>query len=272
MSWLFSQALVAAYSPAASSAFDRSAPLSWMLTAHPFSRNGKTREPWTRSQSGRTCAHLTAAGGEELLRLFLQASRARGSAAPDLVAASTAQAPVSGGMPTESFARFDPGTSGWKIPPDLLTTDSMPFSGRWPRSGSMRNGVAYQQPPLAPLTGATGSGFLPTPTAGDAKQSGSRNTPASSAHPGLTLTDWIRGDGGTGRLMPTPCHTDWKIASKPGQRRRQLTDPAKGVVPAGGRVSACLHEWMMGWPIGWTALEPLETAKFRQWLLLHSGS
>lgn len=30
-----------------------------------------------------------------------------------------------------------------------------------------------------------------------------------------------------------------------------------------------MREWLMGWPIGWTALEPLETAKFRQWCASH---
>jgi hypothetical protein len=40
----------------------------------------------------------------------------------------------------------------------------------------------------------------PTPTAGDAKASGSRNTMESGAHQGVSLTDAIRGDGGVGRL------------------------------------------------------------------------
>jgi hypothetical protein len=31
-------------------------------------------------------------------------------------------------------------------------------------------------------------------------------------------------------------------------------------------------EWMMGWPIGWTALEPLATDKFQQWLHAHGAS
>ena len=30
-----------------------------------------------------------------------------------------------------------------------------------------------------------------------------------------------------------------------------------------------LTEWLMGWPIGWTDLKPLETAKFQQWLNSH---
>ena len=29
-------------------------------------------------------------------------------------------------------------------------------------------------------------------------------------------------------------------------------------------------EWLMGWPIGWTALEPLATDRFRAWLRRHS--
>ena len=30
-----------------------------------------------------------------------------------------------------------------------------------------------------------------------------------------------------------------------------------------------MYEIIMGWPMGWTALKPLEMAKFRQWLNLH---
>ena len=39
------------------------------------------------------------------------------------------------------------------------------FSETWPRSGLMRNGIAYQLPPLVRLTDAIGSGLLPTPAA-----------------------------------------------------------------------------------------------------------
>jgi len=28
-------------------------------------------------------------------------------------------------------------------------------------------------------------------------------------------------------------------------------------------------EWLMGWPMGWTGMQPLETDRFRQWLRLH---
>ena len=32
------------------------------------------------------------------------------------------------------------------------------------------------------------------------------------------------------------------------------------------------HEWMMGWPIGWSDLKLLETDKFQQWRLQHGNS
>jgi hypothetical protein len=28
-------------------------------------------------------------------------------------------------------------------------------------------------------------------------------------------------------------------------------------------------EWLMGWPIGWTDLRPLETVRFQQWRASH---
>ena len=30
-------------------------------------------------------------------------------------------------------------------------------------------------------------------------------------------------------------------------------------------------EWLMGWPIGWTDLKPLEMDRYRLWLRLHLG-
>lgn len=40
----------------------------------------------------------------------------------------------------------------------------------------------------------------------------------------------------------------------------------------GGQLNPTWVEWLMGWPIGWTDLKPLETDKFRQWLRSHSES
>jgi hypothetical protein len=38
----------------------------------------------------------------------------------------------------------------------------------------------------------------------------------------------------------------------------------------GGQLNPEWVEWLMGWPIGHTALEPLATAKYQEWLQQHS--
>ena len=57
-----------------------------------------------------------------------------------------------------------------------------------------------------------------------------------------------------GRMWPPPSATDWKGSNRPGQRRGQLSE-----VVAGGLLNPQWVEWLMGYPTGWTALEPLET-------------
>jgi DNA (cytosine-5)-methyltransferase 1 len=37
----------------------------------------------------------------------------------------------------------------------------------------------------------------------------------------------------------------------------------------GGQLNPTWVEWLMGWPIGWTDLKPLETDKFQQWQHSH---
>jgi hypothetical protein len=65
------------------------------------------------------------------------------------------------------------------------------------------------------------------------------------------------------KMCPSPAATDWKGSAKDGQRRGQLTDPALGVIPAGGSLNPTWVEWLMGWPLGWTDLNASETARCR---------
>ena len=58
---------------------------------------------------------------------------------------------------------------------------------------------------------------------------------------------------------PTPSANDWKCSSKAGQRRGQLTAPAMGVIPPGGKLNPTWVEWLMGFPPGWTDLGDSET-------------
>jgi hypothetical protein len=99
------------------------------------------------------------------------------------------------------------------------------------------------------------------PTAGDAKASGSRNTESSNAHSGTSLTDWVRMDGGEGRLWPTPRESEWKgtgpLGSKSQQHRADrfyLDAIAQERCQLTGSLNPEFVTWLMGFPLGWTEL------------------
>ena len=45
----------------------------------------------------------------------------------------------------------------------------------------------------------------------------------------------------------------------------------RAFVQAFGQPTPENHEWLMGWPIGWSDLKPLETGRFQSWLRRHGG-
>lgn len=110
----------------------------------------------------------------------------------------------------------------------------------------------------------------PTPTAGDAKSSGSRNLEGSKAHAGVSLTDFVRhGNSTTPRRMPTPTAQDAKNNGPASQMERN-TKPLNAEV--GGPLNPSWVEWLMGWPIGWTDLSASATDSFRKWCASHGIS
>jgi hypothetical protein len=178
-----------------------------------------------------------------------------------------------------------------------LLEDSTPYSETWPRSGMTRNGTAYRLPTWAPLTEETECGSWPTPVATDAYGAGSRNTATSRAHPGVSLTDAVRGDGGRGRLWPTPTASQQNINSLSPERRDRangvcLADAVRGAklwptpttqdaannggpsqsernslplnAAVGGSLNPTWVEWLMGFPLGWTALKHWATRSSRK--------
>jgi hypothetical protein len=131
-------------------------------------------------------------------------------------------------------------------------------------------------------TSANGGGALrgvPTPTASDCYGSGSRNTATSKAHPGISLTDYVRGDGGRGRggppkkkNWPTPLASDWKSHSP--AKKATNSRPLREEIGAsdGGPLNPAWVEWLMGWPIGHTASRVWATGKCRSQLRRRGGS
>ena len=98
------------------------------------------------------------------------------------------------------------------------------------QNGTRGDGTTFAQAGKPSLHTMAREGLIPTPTQGDAKSSGSRNTESSNANQGISLTDWARQDYGKGR------------GGKAGQRRDQLI----------GRLNPRFVEQMMGFPAGWT--------------------
>ena len=176
-------------------------------------------------------------------------SLARTSALPARAPGSPASDPGSGSSSPELLARYDPASRSWKTSQRSLLEGWAPFSGTWPRSGMTRSGTAFRLPPLARLTDGieSGSSPIPTPTAGDSRGSGSRNTASSRAHPGVSLTDYVRGDGGTGRTWPTPDASVANLGERPDTwlaRRERVK--AKGINGNGMGVPLAIAVQM--WP------------------------
>lgn len=69
-------------------------------------------------------------------------------------------------------------------------------------------------------------------------------------------------------LLPTPAAGDYKRSTGKSQFSRNTPGLSAQL---GGVPHPEFTEWMMGWPIGWTALEPLATDKFQRWLRLHQN-
>lgn len=79
---------------------------------------------------------------------------------------------------------------------------------------------------------------------------------------------WVLTTFGTdiGYLHTPTCAANYAAASM------QKHPNCRNFVRVFGTPPPTNQEWMMGWPIGWTATEPLETDKFQSWLRWHGVS
>jgi hypothetical protein len=101
--------------------------------------------------------------------------------------------------------------------------------------------------------------------------------------PTPTKSDGCGGPGCSGReggmnlrtavTLPTPCSQDAKNSTLPISQRDRDSIPGhllrSGEKP-GGQLNPTWVEWLMGWPLGWTDLQPLEMDKF-QYVRLRLG-
>ena len=232
MSWHFSRALVEEYSEGISSDGELFVQSSKTSTPQAYWSHDKTTAPSRLSRSGMTFAHLTANHGEELLTLCLAASRARTSASTDAATDCRVKGRGCGQRCSEFAEKWGPEQSSWRIRPCLFPGDSPLFCGIWPNWGMMQNGVAYRLTPWVPRTKETGSGSWHTPTASDSKGTCAGSKFSQRSHQFKVLS---QGRFDSGSIYPNPT----------------------------------AYEALMGWPLGWTALEPLGTDRFHEWRRQH---
>jgi len=281
MSWLFSQALVVASSGDTCSDGAPSAPSSAITTPRAYSWLVKTTGASRRSRSGTTCEPLTADRGEavltwcladSLVKTFRVRARAPGSPAP---------APVCGSKWRGSSVKWDRDTCSWKTVPCSPGVASTSFSGTWPRWGTMRNGVCSELSTPARHISANEFGSWPTPNKMDAPEGASMNDPVRwtarlsekaaccirlQLPLRIAVQMWPHRGMRVKASFPTPTVAD--ASSGPGRASSCQGGPNLRTA-IGGLLNPTWVEWLMGWPLGWTDLQPLEMAKFRQWCDLH---
>ena len=304
MSWLFSQALVEEYLGDTCSDGEPSVPLSGNPTQLAYLPPDRMTAFSRLSRFGMTFKPLTADRGEELLTLYLEAFRARTSQQPDEAQGLTEPDPECGAIWQELLARYDRATSSWKTPQCSLLGDYTEFLETWPRWGLMQDGVSYQRQTLVRHTEEIASGSWPTPRSCSAmaatitpesawaenrfpnletvvgrrlwptpraleidetyegyidrmKRSGNPKNMGKTRPQNLTMAV---------KMLPTPtCHNSKEGAYPAEFTRNTPTLSAQ----AGGTLNPTWVEWLMGWPLGWTDLKPLEMDKYQQWQQQH---
>ncbi len=258
MSWLFSQALVAEYSAASCSGGARSALSSGTPTPRAFLPPDRMTAFSRPSRFGMTFGPLTDALGAELLTWFLAGFPVRTSAPLERVRASTASDPACGSTWVGSLAKYDRDSCSWKTAQPSLFADLGESSVTWPRWGTTVGGELFLLPQPALRTSESASGSWPTPIANDAQKRGNFDVNRS----------W--GLAAAVRVWPTPNASDNRDRgnmSDPSIQRRLAIGKQIGLSMAvkesagSGSLNPTWVEWLMGWPLGWTDLQPLGTAK-----------
>ena len=247
MSWLFSQVLVEAYLVDTYLDGEQSAPLNGSPTQQAYCVPDKMTDFSRLSRFGMTYKPLTVSRGEDLLTLYLEDSRAKISQQPGKVQGLTENDQECGHKWQESSEKWTQLSLLLKTPQCLEQEDLALSSMTLTRWGSMQSGVVSPLQPLELTTKETGSGLWASPNARNWKDSGASQGNRKSPNLG-TQVHW-----------PTPsCQglnggvNSRTAAEKRGVNLEFLT---------GGKLNPTWAEWLMGWPLGWTELKPLETDK-----------
>jgi DNA (cytosine-5)-methyltransferase 1 len=193
---------------------------------------------------------LTENLGTELLMSFLGDFHARTLAQQEKGGELLEAEVQCGNTWRELLAKYNPNTASWKTAQCSLLEDLEQSLETWPRWGSMRNGECFRQPMLVQITAEKEYGL-------------SERIPNNLDFFHTPCTTGLDGGSNSRKAlkkrmekMPTPLSSDYKGVQR--MRDNHQNDLAAVV---GGPVNPTFSEWLMGWPLEWTDLKPLETDK-----------
>jgi hypothetical protein len=173
----------------------------------------------------------------------------------------------------------------WIKPQRHLIDTSEPFYENWPKQGMMLDGLSFPLKMPVRRISERESGLLPTPVSklfGSNTAMRKQNTTLKDTYltwPTPTVNENHNrkgaspssGDGLATAVKkwryPTPVSSAHKGSTK---REREMGNPKRRIQAEVETDELKLNpdwmEWLMGWPVGWTRLEPLPKKRFEQWL------
>jgi hypothetical protein len=259
MSWLYSRVLVEAFLEDTSLDGEQSVQSNGSNIPQAYCAQDKMMGFSRLSRFGMTFKPLTESRGEELLTLYLAGFHAKTSQPQEKVMDWMESEAECGEKWRGWLAKYDPDSSSWKTPQCSLLEEEQESLAILPKWGMTVNGLLWEQPMLMPHTRETECGLSanwPTPVHSEARQGlqirrdGKKGTQTSLSTAVLTWpTPRTKGMcGGSG---------SWDLLNK----NTTVEEARLMGAGNGGQLNPTWVEWLMGFPLGWTDLKPLETPK-----------
>jgi hypothetical protein len=292
MSWLFSQVLVEEFLGENCLDGEQSVQSNGNPIQQAYCAPDKMMDFSRLSRFGMTYKPLTATRGGELLMLYLEDFHAKTLAQQEKAQELMENEAECGEKWRGSFVKYDPDSSLWRTHQCSLLGDLDEFLETWPQWGLMRDGECWEQQMLEQTIRGTESGLsekLPTPTASDYK-----SQPTSKSWKAKGAINFKLSNPEIQAMWPTPTAHMAKETNAPSEHNRNTpiltaqvnwpTPRTKGMCGGsgswdllnknttkeearqmgagnGGKLNPMWVEWLMGWPLGWTDLKPLEMDK-----------
>jgi len=257
------------------------------------------------SPCGMMCEPSTGSHGADTSMSSAEGSPVRTYPSPERVTALTESEADCGPKWPGSLARYNPGSRSWRTAQCSLLGGLTEYSATFPRWGTMQSGELWERTtPVLRIEGK-GSGYWPTPRAKEPGRTSEgygrglaelvegkiqiANTPSGN-WPTPTCSDAFtdklkssqQEEGSMHsvnmsqavKMWPTPQASDFKnkdysrdftlgkMIHVTGRTHKEET---------GGQLNPDWVEWLMGWCVHWSSLEPLSHDDFNEWLARAKG-